>query len=144
MDCVGERFFDHRLEQHRRLMLVKKDKLRIDVGFDGKLVQQARTEAVNRRDHATFERALVPQPRLSFLLRRRAQQRIDSIAHALPHFIRGAICESDRDDIVDRNFFRAQDFQVALDQDERFAGARTCGHGQMLIQRVRSDLLFGF
>ena len=52
-------FFDHGLQEHRGLVLVEQDKLRIDVGFDGELVQQTRTETVNRGNDRAFERAFV-------------------------------------------------------------------------------------
>jgi hypothetical protein len=59
MNRVCERFFNHRLQQHGSLMLIEQQKLRIDIGFDRKLMQQARTKAMNGRDHGTLERAFV-------------------------------------------------------------------------------------
>ena len=73
MNRVSERFFNHRLQEHCRLMLIQQHKLRIDVGFDRKLMQQPRTKAVNRRDHRSFQRPLVTQPCLPFGIGRLAQ-----------------------------------------------------------------------
>ena len=40
MYCFGESFFNHGFQHHRGLMLIQQHKLRIDIGFDGKLMQQ--------------------------------------------------------------------------------------------------------
>jgi hypothetical protein len=69
MNCLGQSFFDHRFEHHRGLMLIEQHKLRIDIGFDRKLVQQTRTQPMDRGDDCAFQRALVTQPRLPFAAR---------------------------------------------------------------------------
>src|SRR5262249_40627953 len=72
-----------------------------------------------------------------------AQQAVDSIADALPHFVGRSIGEGDGDDVVDRDFFGAQNFQITLHQNEGLAGAGSGRDGQMTVKRVSSDLLFG-
>src|ERR1041384_8190850 len=101
MNRVGYGFLNDTFEQHRRWMLVEQNELRIDVRFDRKFTQQTRAEAVNRGDDRSFERALVSQPCRSFTCGCRAQQRIDTLADALSHFIRSAICKRNRNDVVD-------------------------------------------
>src|SRR4051812_22035471 len=122
-------------------MLIKQHKLRINVRLDGKLVQQSRAEAVDGRDNRAFEGSLVTQPCLPFRTRRLLQQAIDSRPNALPHFVRRTIRKSDGDDVVDRYFSSAQDFKVSLNQDEGFPGARSGGHRQVTVKRVRGDFL---
>ena len=69
MNRFGNCFLNDAFEQHRRLMLIKQNELRIDVSLDGKFAQQARAETVNRCYDRTFQRALVTQPYLSFTSR---------------------------------------------------------------------------
>jgi len=124
-------------------MLVEQDELRINVGFDRKFMEQARTETVNGGDYGAFQSSFVTQPRLALLGRRSPQNLVHARAHALAHLVRGAISESDRDDVINRNLFRAQDFEIALDQHERFARTRSGSHRQMTIERVRGRPLLG-
>jgi len=67
------------------LVLVEQDKLRVDVGFDGELVQEPRTETVNRGNDRAFECAFMTQPGLPLAVGYVAQQPIDAIANALTH-----------------------------------------------------------
>ncbi len=69
---VGQCFVDDGLEQHGGLMLIQQHKLRINIGFDGKFMQQTRTEPMDRRDDRAFEGALMTQPRLTFITGGRA------------------------------------------------------------------------
>jgi len=55
MDGVAQRFINNCFQHHRRLMFIKQDELRVDVGFDGKLVQQARAKSVNGGNYRTLE-----------------------------------------------------------------------------------------
>ena len=98
---------------------------------------------MNRRDDRAFQRALVTKPGLAFITRSRAQECIDLCAHALAHLVRGAIRKGDRDDVIDGNVFGAEDFQIALDQHGRLAGARTGSDGEVAIECVRGCGLLG-
>ena len=68
MNRFGESFFDHRVEHHDRLMLIQQDELRVDVCLNWKLMQQTRTETMDRGDDGAFKRPLVTHPRLPFFL----------------------------------------------------------------------------
>src|ERR1043166_8045041 len=124
MDRLRQRLVDDGFEHHDRLMLIQQHELRIDIGFNRKLMQQTRTESVNRRDEGPVQSAFGTKARLALLVRQSTQQSVYAIAHALTHFIRCAVRESDGDDILNRSRFGAQNFQVALDQHERLARAR--------------------
>src|SRR5712692_10949195 len=143
MDCVRERFLDRGFQQHHGLMLVEQDELRIDVRLDRKLMQQARAKAVNRGDHSAFKRALVSQPAMPLVSNGCAEQLVNLLAHALSHFVRGAIRERDRDDVVDGNFLGAKDFEIALNEHERLARARPGRDREVPVERVRGESLFG-
>ena len=59
MNGIGERLLDDGFEQHRRLVFVEQYELGINVRLNRKLMQQARTESVNRGNDRTFECAFV-------------------------------------------------------------------------------------
>ena len=101
LNCIGERFFDHRFQKHGRPMLVEQGELRIDVGLDRKLMEDARTKTVNRRDTSAFQRALVTQPAPAFVSVCLFEEIVNLSTHTLAHFIGGAVRESNRDDIID-------------------------------------------
>ena len=131
IDKCSERFFDGGLEEDRRLMFVKQLELRIDAGFDGKLVEQPRTESVNGRDHASVESPLVTYPTRPFITGAEPNQRTEFGAQPLAHLVRGAIGKRDCDYLIDRDILRSEDVQVSFDQDRSLTGSRTRGHGNM-------------
>ena len=94
------------------------------------------------RDDGPFEGALVTQPRLAFAALSRVQQRVDLFANPLAHFVRGAVGERDGYDVVDGNFFGAQNFEIALDQHKRFARSRAGSDREMTVEGVRGRGLF--
>src|SRR5260370_11689891 len=101
LNGIGERFLDYRFQQHCRPMLVEQRELWMDIGLDGKLMEDARTKTVNRRDTCAFKRALVAQPAPAFVSICLFEEIVDLFAHTLAHFVGGAIRESNRYDVID-------------------------------------------
>ena len=97
---------------------------------------------MNRRDHRAFKRALMSQPALALVAGGCAKQIVNRLADALAHFVRGAIRERDGDDVIDRDFLGAKDFEIAFDQHERLARARPGGDRKVAVERVRGGFLF--
>ena len=144
MDRIRERFLDGGFQQHHCLMLVEQNELRIDVRFHRKLMQQPRTEPVDRGDHSPFQRALMSQPALTLVAFSYAEQVVNRCAHALAHLVRGTIRERDGDDVIDGDFLGAENLEIAFDQHERFTRARPGGDREVAVERARGGLLFRF
>jgi hypothetical protein len=124
-------------------MFIKQDELRIDVGFDGKLVQQARAKSVDGGDYRTFERALVPQPSATLIAFSGAQKLVNSRANTLAHLIRCAIREGDSNDVINRDVLGAENLEVALNQDGRLTRSRSGSNREMSVESVGGNGLFG-
>ena len=135
-DELGKNFFDDQFEHHRRAMFVEQQKLRIDARFDRKLAQHARAKAVNRRDYRAVERAFVIEPAPALVFVRDAEHLVELAAQALVHFVRGAIGERDRDDLIDGETVFAEDVDVAFDEDSSLARPRPCRHRDVFIDLV--------
>jgi hypothetical protein len=69
---------------------------------------------------------------------------VQFVPESLAHFIRGAVSESDRDDLIYRDIFIAKNVEVSLDEDRSLARAGTGGHGNVTVERVSGELLLGF
>src|SRR5829696_3133349 len=141
-DELGKNFFDDQLEHYRRAMFVEQQKLRVDARFDRKLAQHARAKAVNRRDNRAVESAFVVEPAATLFFVRDAQHLVELAAQALVHLIRGAVRESDRDDLIDGETVFAEDVDVTLDEDGSLAGPRPRGHRDVFIYLVCGRRLF--
>jgi hypothetical protein len=110
--------------------------------FDGKLAQHARAKTVNRRDHCAVERAFIVQPAAALFFIRDTQHLIQLAAQTLVHFVGGAVGESDRDNLIDREAVFAKDVDVTFDEYGRLARARPRRHRDVFVDLVRGGCLF--
>jgi hypothetical protein len=69
---------------------------------------------------------------------------VQFVPESLAHFIRGAICKSDCDDLIYGDVFIAKNVEVSLDEDRSLARAGTGGHGNVTVESVSGELLLGF
>src|SRR6185295_176075 len=116
---------------------VEQDKLRIDVGFDRKLVEQARAESVDRGNYRAFEGTLVAQPLSPLITFGFSQEGVYFGTDTFAHLVGCSIGERDSNDVINRNFLSTEDFQVSLDKDSGFAGAGSGSYREVTIEGVR-------
>src|SRR5262245_45591378 len=122
-------------------MRVEQDELWIKVGFDRKLAEQSRAEAVNRGDDCAVQRPLVTYPANPLAGSRGAQKLVELTPEPFAHLVSRAVGKGDGDDLVYSNAGGSEDMQVALDENGRLAGARTGGNRDVAVERMRGQFL---
>src|SRR5256885_9405990 len=124
-------------------MFVEQEKLWINTGLNRKLSQQPGAEAMDGSDYRTIKRALVIQPKPSFICRCGLQDEIELISETLAHLVGGAIGKGDGNNLIDIEVrILAQDVEVTFDEHRRLARARSSRHRDVLVDLVSGGCLF--
>src|SRR4030095_11295139 len=124
-------------------MCFKESELRIDIRLHRKLAQEPGAKAMDCSDDGAVQSPFVAHPSGSIVRRRSRDQIIQFDAESLLHLVSGAICEGDRDYLIDTDIVVSEDVEIALHKHCCFAGARPGGNGNMSVQCVGSFFLLG-